>query len=756
MSDAEETPWQSLAESALPSPEAAGLSLGRRHVVLLVVGTLLVVGAVVGAIAPALVGRIELPSLVVFLVALVGLAIASRVGFWRIRRGERGTSFTLVETRGDVERPGADIDGYLREATGSSPGESVSDYRVSTGHHARKMVRRRIADVAVRVLRHRDRVDEETARRALDEGAWTADEAARTLLEDRPEEAADGTAADDGRGAADEDELAGEPGGADGVGTSAPAATDVASPAGRASQAAPGDPPPGYEVESEAEDGDAARPAADDASPVTPCPSVPSVSESNLAARVTDLFGGAIDFLTATRRATGSLAAAVPGVEPGGLAAGSRLVDAEVDDWREGVWVTEHWRGVGAIGLLLVSLATLAEAPTLALVATVFVGFAGYAWVFDPPEPDLAVERTSDPPEPTPGERVTVTVTVTNEGDSLLQDCRLVDQVPDRLAVVGGSARHATAIAAGETATYSYEVLAVAGAHDFADLAVAARDPSGQRERSTTVEGEETTLTCEPAPVTESVPLHPQASGVVGRVPADVGGSGTAFHTVREYRRGDPLDRIDWNRKARTGELGTLQFDEEHAATVLVVVDVRPAASLAPGPGQRSAIDRGLGGASRLVETLLADGDRVGLATMSLEWEYHRPGTGEPHRLEMQELLAREEMQESTAVGYSYNPGRYREQLKRQLPNEAQVVLCSPLCDEEAVDLARWLHARGHSVTVFSPDPTGTGTVGGTLAAIDRTLNLSRLRSAGVRVVDWPPDDAVQAAVERARGRWSA
>ena len=59
------------------------------------------------------------------------------------------------------------------------------------------------------------------------------------------------------------------------------------------------------------------------------------------------------------------------------------------------------------------------------------------------------------------------------------------------------------------------------------------------------------------------------------------------------------------------------------------------------------------------------------------------------------------------------------------------------------------------SVTVVSPDPTAERTAGETLARLQRRLRCSRLREAGLRVVDWPPGEPLGAAVETARARWS-
>jgi uncharacterized protein (DUF58 family) len=83
------------------------------------------------------------------------------------------------------------------------------------------------------------------------------------------------------------------------------------------------------------------------------------------------------------------------------------------------------------------------------------------------------------------------------------------------------------------------------------------------------------------------------------------------------------------------------------------------------------------------------------------------------------------------------------------------VVLFSPLCDDYVARAARRLDAYGHLVTVVSPDPTTERTVGERLARLERRLRCSRLREAGLRVVDWTADERLEAAVETTRARWS-
>lgn len=428
---------------------------------------------------------------------------------------------------------------------------------------------------------------------------------------------------------------------------------------------------------------------------------------------------------------------------------------AGTDSWESQTGATGHWRGVSAAGLATLALAVVLRTPGLLLVAGVLLGVAGYARLGTAPAVTLAVERTVSETDPRPGDHVTVTVTVENAGDVLLPDLRVVDNVPDELRIVDGSARHATALRPGERTTFEYDVLAVYGDHEFESLYTITYDASGHHERTGTATDGAYTLTCEPTPVQESVPLHPQTSGVVGRVPTDVGGSGHEFHSVREYRRGDPLRRVDWNRVARTGELATLQFREEHAATVVILVDTRAAAFQAPTADALSAVDRSLAGAAQVFESLLADGDRVGLANVGLDWSWVPPSAGSDHRERVRGTLQSDPNFDGTKHDIRFAVDRYVQRLRRRLPSDAQLILFSPLLDEESAETARRLHAHGHSVTAFSPDPTGADTLGASVARIERLLALETLRESGIPVVDWEHDEALPVAVERAAEGWS-
>ena len=417
---------------------------------------------------------------------------------------------------------------------------------------------------------------------------------------------------------------------------------------------------------------------------------------------------------------------------------------------------TNRWRGVSAVALLAGGLGVLFSSPVVLLSGVVGVAFAAYVRTASAPDPALEVTRTLSDDDPLPGDEVVVRLAVENVGDATLPDLRVVDGVPDAIPVTDGSARLGTALRPGKTAHLSYTVEAERGEHAFDSVTAVARDFSGATEVETAVECE-TALTCVPKlGTTVDVPLRAQTTQYTGRVTTDTGGSGVEFHATREYRRGDPLSRVDWNRLARTGELTTIDFREERAASVVVVVDTREEAYLSRGEGERNAVQQGVDAAGKVVTQLLDAGDRVGLASLGPETCWLAPGSGSDHRARARDLLATHPAFAPVPSGGTFYPTSRLKWVRKRLPAAAQVVFVTPLCDDFGVRAARRLDAQGHLVTVLSPDPTAAGSPGERLARTRRAHRLSTLRQSGIRVVDWDPDDLLGVALERTARRWRA
>jgi uncharacterized protein (DUF58 family) len=417
---------------------------------------------------------------------------------------------------------------------------------------------------------------------------------------------------------------------------------------------------------------------------------------------------------------------------------------------------TDRWAGLAGAVLFVAGVGIVLREPGLIVAAAVGVGYLAVARTKSAPAPDLGVTRTVEADDPEPGEDVVITVEVENETDRALLDLRLVDGVPPGLEVTNGSPRCATALSAGDSVRYSYTVTAVRGRHEWTEIEAVTRDVSGSEERATSVDAESTLECVPPLGSVSELPLRGLTTQYTGRVSTDVGGSGVEFYALREYRQGDPLRRVDWNRTARTGELTTLQLREERAATVVLVVDSRETAYLAPEPDGENAVERSVNAAGRTFLTLSNNGDRVGVAGLCAADRWLPPGSGIDHRARARTLLATDPAFAPTPTGAntSIYVNRWVRRVRERLPPDAQIILFSALCDDAIARAIRQFQAAGHPVTVVSPDPTVRDTAGRGLAWIERRFRVSDLRSAGVRVVEWD-DEPLGVAVANAEGRWS-
>lgn len=435
--------------------------------------------------------------------------------------------------------------------------------------------------------------------------------------------------------------------------------------------------------------------------------------------------------------------------DPGGPATGAERSERATE-----AMTTGRWTGVGPLALLTAGLAVVARRPALLLPAAIGVAMAAYAAygrAGSPSSESLAVERRLRPATPEQGEPVEVTVTVHNEGESVLPDVRLVDGVPRELPVVEGSPRAVATLRPDEATRFSYTVSAEYGRHEFDAPLAALRDATGERRQVVrpTTEGEP--LTCEPgAVVPDELPLRAETTGQVGRITADEGGSGLSFHAVREHRPGDPLSLIDWKRFARTGTLATIQFERERRTDVVLAVDCRSPAVTAPDPAARTALHRSIEAADVLATALLDGGNRVGVSAVSATPVWLAPGSGTDHEVRLRELLRTDSALTEPAAD-SFVRSVYLARLRRRLTEGTQVVLLSPLVDDTPVGLVRGLEAAGVPVTVLSPDPTDDATVGGLLAGVERAARVAGLRREGITVVDWSPDDRLALALARNR-----
>jgi uncharacterized repeat protein (TIGR01451 family) len=391
------------------------------------------------------------------------------------------------------------------------------------------------------------------------------------------------------------------------------------------------------------------------------------------------------------------------------------------------------------------------------------------------PELDLAVSRTLDESNPAPGSEVAVTLTVTNEGSSTIPKLQIVDGVPAELGVASGSPRRATALRPGESTTVTYSVIAKRGIYEFGDTYLNGQGFSStdHREQGQSATGT-TEITCDAA---VHDPLERELTHKhTGQVPTDDGGTGTEFYAIREHQHSDPVNRIDWNRYAREGELTTVEFRERKGAPVVVLVDLRSAVDVARRQIDPPATELSVYAARRLLDPLFTYGTEAGVAFYTgSRIELLPPARGSDHKarttLAFREAVAGDWSSNTTTLTHRYSPtsmaGRSRtrgqrtvadgdgsvqrslESLEGRLPGRTNIILFSPFIDSFPGDVATYLQSFGHAVTVLSPDVTTRESAGGQLESLDRDVRITKLRRTGVGVISWDPDQPLAAAITR-------
>lgn len=123
-----------------------------------------------------------------------------------------------------------------------------------------------------------------------------------------------------------------------------------------------------------------------------------------------------------------------------------------------------------------------------------------------------------------------------------------------------------------------------------------------------------------------------QLSAQVGLAPRP--GESLELRELREHQAGDPYRRIAWKASARRGRLMVIDREQETSDVVWLIVDL--SIDSASGEIGNAAMDRALDLASKLVQTHLRRGDRVGLAMVgSRILKLISPGHGAAHAAQL-------------------------------------------------------------------------------------------------------------------------
>jgi uncharacterized repeat protein (TIGR01451 family) len=365
----------------------------------------------------------------------------------------------------------------------------------------------------------------------------------------------------------------------------------------------------------------------------------------------------------------------------------------------------------------------------------------------------LVVERTIDPSHPQPGGTATVTLSISNQGEQPASDLRIVDGVPEALPVTRGEPRSGVALRAGETTSLSYDVRARRGVHTFADPTIVASNLAGDAfvEADRHVDGDRTLVPSVPVGTNS---LGERRHAVRGSTAIDSGGNGVEFYVTREYRPGDPMNRIDWRRYAKTGALSTIEYREEGGTPVLLLVDARDVTATTVTSESPTGRNLSLYLAGRLVDTVSNRGDQVGVAAIGPDGQVRwvAPETSSETRATgLIQAVATDTLDrwDGPALDLPTDDAEaIVDWLAERVDSTTTILLLSAVTDDLPIGLADRLRAHGRSPTVLSPFDTSADTVGARIGTAQRAARLDRLRTVGT-VIDWQPGNPLPADLTR-------
>ncbi len=395
----------------------------------------------------------------------------------------------------------------------------------------------------------------------------------------------------------------------------------------------------------------------------------------------------------------------------------------------------------------------LAELAFLALpIAVHLVG--AYAWAEWDRRPQLSAHRTLSARRIWEGETVEIEIAIENRG-ARVELVHAADRLPSGLSLVAGTVEEVRELASGEALHLRYTVQARRGLYPLPTVGVEAEDLLGYVTRREELPCSSPLVVIPRLEALSALSISPRRTlPQSGTARSRRGGAGIEFFGTREYRPGDELRRIHWKASARLDQLVVTEFEEERAADVAVVLDVRDRAYR--GQGGTDLLDHGARAAASLCQAFLAHGHRVGLLLYGayLDWVY--PGFGRRHGERLLRELAR------AKLGSSEVFAEIARLPTRLLRAGSQIALVSPLLPGDEEDLGA-LACRGYNVLALVVDAAtadepslGTGPeveLARRILRLERWALIGRLYAAHVTPVVWdvryPLAPQVQAAGRR-------
>lgn len=345
------------------------------------------------------------------------------------------------------------------------------------------------------------------------------------------------------------------------------------------------------------------------------------------------------------------------------------------------------------------------------------------------------------------------------EGDSFELSLVLVSPLADALVEIfvpapatfvflDGKRHQATRLRAGEPFEWKLTMRSTArGRSSLGPFNVRVTDESGLLVDEAVVNSPLVIETYPRIPGIRQLPRPGRTRSSFGNYVARQYGTGLEPGEVRLFAPGDRVRQINWPASLRLGQLYVTQFHQERSADVVLLLDTLAETGVSPD----TSLDASVRAVAALASAYIARKDRVGLVEFGGYLRWLKPAAG---RRQLERLLRAavpaEQVFSYMARSLDYVPAT-------ALPRQALVIAVSPLIDERFAKTVVDLAGRGYDVVLLAvsaveltrralPD-TAARDVACALWKLELAERVRQLRHQGITVVEWQPEQPLDAAL---------
>lgn len=174
--------------------------------------------------------------------------------------------------------------------------------------------------------------------------------------------------------------------------------------------------------------------------------------------------------------------------------------------------------------------------------------------------------------------------------------------------------------------------------------------------------------------------------------------------TVRDYRSGDPLQRIHWPTSARRDELMVQEFDHDAAGEIWLLLDCDSAVHTSEG--SEGTMEKAVLLAAALTARAELERRPIGLATFGIRPQIVRPGRGRGHQWRLLRALALAQPDNGTGLG------RALEELAGLARRRSSALIITPSADPDWLPQLMTLARHGVDPHVLLLDRSSFGADG--------------------------------------------